>query len=508
MTKRFLILMFVLLPVACSSSNDVMAEQAEPQLPISEPIPKAEQPIRIVCVGNSITAGFGSTSEATAWPAQANKLLGSRYAVSNCGVSGTTMFRNSNAPYWKTSRFVNAKKLDPQILIIALGTNDADPWRWNTLKNEFKPDYLDMVKEFRKGGKDPIIYVCFPPPLFGSAKAAQNAVVEEELIPLIKEIAQEIGARVIDFHSPLLSASKQFPDDIHPDDAGALFMAQIAYDNIRKAQIIEPHISVKKGVINNETVVTVEEGGTVVFEPKPESGTWSWRGPDGFSSYDRVVTLDNVRKGGVYTAVYTDERGRRSVLNFLVSMKGGKSQFIIANIQNKDGEWLKTNTISTNPGTTVKLSPQLKETNGAWTWSGPDGFFACTREICLEILTSAQSGKYSVTYTDNEGNQSQSDFLVTVEGKVICPNLIPYISINGKWEMTSVMEVEEGQNVTFGPHPFNGQWAWEGPDGFTSNRREATVRNFNSCKAGEYIGTFTNAAGCKVELIITLRLKQ
>lgn len=276
----------------------------------------SQQPIRIVCVGNSITEGFGNTSEEAAWPAQANKLLGNRYAFSNCAVSGTTMFKNSNAPYWKTERYAKAKSLNPQILIIALGTNDADPWRWNSLKNEFKSDYLDMVKEFRQGGKDPIIYVCLPPPLFGPQKAAQNTVVENELIPLIKEIAGEIGAYIIDYHQPLINANKQFPDNVHPDDAGAVLMAQIAYDHIKKAQIIVPHVSVKKGKVSDETVAIVKEGGTVTFAPKPINGTWIWTGPNGFSSNNRVVTLKNVKNGGIYTAVHTKQRRTKKHYQF------------------------------------------------------------------------------------------------------------------------------------------------------------------------------------------------
>lgn len=56
-------------------------------------------------------------------------------------------------------------------------------------------------------------------------------------------------------------------------------------------------------------------------------------------------------------------------------------------------------------------------------------------------------------------------------------------------------------------HPSNGEWHWEGPAGFTSDRREATVSNFSAEKAGTYIETFTNAAGCRVELEATLKLK-
>lgn len=126
----------------------------------------------------------------------------------------------------------------------------------------------------------------------------------------------------------------------------------------------------------------------------------------------------------------------------------------------------------------------------------------------MDTLTPTQAGEYIVTYTDKEGSQSRSSFFVTVEGEVVCPDLIPYININGKWQSTDVMEVKEGQSLSFGPHPFNGEWIWKGPDGFNCDRREASVSNFNSQKAGEYIGTFTNAAGCKAELIITLKLKK
>lgn len=465
---------------------------------------KTPQPVRIVCVGNSITAGFGSTSEEAAWPGIANKLLGNQYAISNCAVSGTTMFKRSNAPYWTTDRFAKAKSLHPQILILSLGTNDADPWRWKSLKNEFKSDYLAMVEEFRQGEKDPIIYVCLPPPLFGPDKAPQNKVVEEELIPLIKEIAGELGAYVINFHQPLLHADKEFPDNVHPDDAGAALMAQIAYDKIKNAQIIKPRISVGKGKVANGTVAIAEKGGTVTLAPESKEGTWTWTGPNGFTSTDRVVTLKNLEKGGVYTVVFTSKEGQRSIINFLVTIRGDKADLITGSIKNKNGEWQKTHTLSTNPGTNIVLSPQTNSTDGTWSWSGPGDFFAYSREIQLETLTSAKAGKYTATYTDIDGNQSWLDFFITVEGEVICPNTVSYININGKWEQTSVLEVKEGQNFTFGPHPSNGQWTWKGPNGFTSNRREATVSNFNKQKAGEYIGTFTNAAGCKVELICTI----
>lgn len=510
MIKKWSLLLsfiFTLFSTACSSSEDI--KNREPSTPeTNETVVRMQQPVKIVCVGNSITEGFGNTCQEKAWPGQLSKLLGSGYSVLNCGVSGTTMFKNSDAPYWNTDRFVKAKEANPQILIIALGTNDADPWRWNQLKEEFKPNYLDMVAEFRQGGKDPIIYVCLAPPLFGPEKAPQNQMVETELIPQVKEIAREIGAYIIDFHQPLLNADKEFPDNVHPDDAGSALMAQIAYDKIKSAQVIKPVLSVTKGEVIKESIAIVEKGGTVAFKPEPAKGNWKWTGPQGFTSTDQSITLKDVQRGGTYTAIYTDQIGNRSIFNFLVSVKGEQGSAITTNVQDMQGKWAKSSFIRVNPGGSIALSPQVgDDTEGNWTWIGPDEFFAATREIRLHSVLPIQAGEYTAIYTDNNGSQSSANFTVAVEGATICPELISYISYGG-WKQTSEMEVKEGDSVTFGPHPSNGDWLWEGPNGFTSDRREATVSHFNSQKAGEYMGIFTNAVGCRVELIITLKLKK
>ena len=510
MTKRWSLLLcfaFSMFSTACSSNEDT--QKQEPSTPeVDEVVARAQQPVKVVCVGNSITEGFGNTCQEKAWPGQLGKLLGSGYTVLNCGVSGTTMFKNSDAPYWNTDRFIKAKEANPQILIIALGTNDADPWRWNQLKEEFKPNYLDMVAEFRQNGKDPIIYVCLAPPLFGPDKAPQNQMVETELIPRVKEIAGEIGAYIIDFHQPLLGASNEFPDNVHPDDAGSALMAQIAYNKIKDAQVIKPNISVTKGEIIKESIAVVEKGSTVTFKPEPAKGNWKWNGPQGFTSTDRIIKLENVQRGGTYTAVYTDMTGNRSIINFLVSIKGEQGSTITPQVQDMQGRWAKSSFIRVNPGGNVTLAPEVEnEKDGSWAWTGPENFFAGTREVRLQTVLPTQAGKYTATYTDDYGRQSSIDFTITVEGTTICPELISYINYGG-WKNVSEMEVKEGDSVTFGPHPSNGDWHWEGPGGFTSDRREATVSNFNSQKAGEYIGTFTNAVGCRVELTITLKLKK
>ena len=502
---NFLLGLLIAIPGVGCNSNELKPVNASEEKEAGTV--RMEIPVRVVCVGNSITEGFGNTCQEKAWPGQLNQLLGSGYTVLNCGVSGTTMFKNSDAPYWKTERFKQALDADPQILIIALGTNDADPWRWNKLKNEFESDYLDMIAEFRKNGKDPIIYVCLAPPLFGEAKQPQNKMVEEELIPAVKRIATMVSASIIDFHQPLLNAGYAFPDDVHPDDKGAALMAQIACEKIRNTQIIHPHIIVSKGDIIKESIAVVSQSSSVTFLPEPKSGHWSWRGPEGFCSDQREITLHNLQQGGVYTAVHTTENGVRSVFNFLITLEGEHAATLIPHIKRMDGKWVDGNFIRVNPGGNVTLGPSTENgQDGIWTWEGPANYFAGTREIALQTIHPNQAGEYTVTYTDDDGQQSSAVFTISVEGEKICPELVSYINYGG-WQMATEMTVKEGDSVTFGPHPSNGNWHWEGPNGFTSERREATVHDFNQQKAGKYVGTFTNVVGCEVQLEIILSLK-
>ena len=195
--------------------------------------PTTQGPIRVVCVGNSITAGIGASDGAHAYPAQLGNLLGNKYLVLNCGVSGRTLLKKGDFPYWNEKKYADAKNFDPQIVLIALGTNDSKSFNW-LYKSEFYTDYATMINEFRSGGKNPHIFVCFPPPAFIDNYSITNSVIYHEILPLVDSIRTTLGTSCIDYYHPLLPYGGNFPDGIHPNDAGALFMAQIAFKAITK----------------------------------------------------------------------------------------------------------------------------------------------------------------------------------------------------------------------------------------------------------------------------------
>lgn len=455
----------------------------------------AQPPIKVVCVGNSITEGYGNTTQAKAWPGQLNILLGSRYTFINCGASGTRMSKTVGPSYWNDTRFTTAMNANPQILIISLGTNDADQGLWPSIKATFKKDYIAMIDTFRTKGRNPIIYTCLPPLVF--ANANQTANIKNELIPIIREISALKGTYIIDYFTPLLGYSNLFPDGVHPDDAGSLVQANVAYNVVKNTQLIVPYISINGADSVETTSATVNTGGELKFKPKPtDAGNWSWAGPNGFTATSRVVTLSNIQlnKGGAYTAVYTNAGGLRSVQNFMVTVGGCAATTIIPYVS--VSSWLQTTSATVNPGGSISFGPQPND--GTWCWTGPNGFFSNSREFTINNIVKSQAGVYTATYYNATGCKTTKDFTITVDGAVVCPTVTPYISVNGTWKAAGVItaSLQSGGSIKFGPWPSDGIWSWTGPNGFSSNSREAGVNNIQTKHAGKYIGTFSTVAGC------------
>ena len=109
------------------------------------------QKIKVACVGNSVTFGYGLANPAEdAYPAQLQKLLGEGYEVGNFGKSGATLLSKGHRPYILQKEFEDAKAFAADLVVIHLGLNDTDPRNWPNYKDEFVNDYLQLIHAFRK----------------------------------------------------------------------------------------------------------------------------------------------------------------------------------------------------------------------------------------------------------------------------------------------------------------------------------------------------------------------
>ncbi|MEY4033948.1 MAG: sialate O-acetylesterase [Verrucomicrobia bacterium] len=186
----------------------------------------AEEPIKVACIGDSITQGVGA-ERGKSYPDQLQALLGEKYKVGNFGVSARTLLQKGDFPYRKEKKYQEALKFQPNIVIIMLGTNDTKPQNWK-YEAEFVGDYRDLIKSFQELPSKPKVYVCRPCPVPGKGNFGineENVLKEiERLGPLIKEL----DCGMIDMHAALLEKAALLPDRVHPNTAGAAEMAKAA----------------------------------------------------------------------------------------------------------------------------------------------------------------------------------------------------------------------------------------------------------------------------------------
>ncbi|HPF99663.1 MAG TPA: GDSL-type esterase/lipase family protein [Kiritimatiellia bacterium] len=203
---------------------------ASGQSPVgAEPPANVRARIRVACVGDSITFGQGvQNREANCYPAVLGRLLGSNYEVVNFGVSGATLMRNGDYPYWNLPEFKAVGEFRPNIIILMLGTNDTKMNNW-LRKAQFGPDLKNMLDHFSKLPGLPHIYACYPPPLMGLLRKSQESAIEKDVIPIIRAAAAERGVGLIDVHAALKDKPGLLPDGVHPNAEGATIIAQTVY---------------------------------------------------------------------------------------------------------------------------------------------------------------------------------------------------------------------------------------------------------------------------------------
>jgi lysophospholipase L1-like esterase len=192
----------------------------------------ASAQIKVACIGNSITQGDGLSNPSTqAYPARLQALLGSGYTVQNDGVSGTTILKNGDNPYWKNGKLAQVFNFQPAIVTIKLGTNDTKPQNWDSHYTEFRRDFEAMIDTLNTLSTKPKIFLVLPVPVWSNYYGIRDSALQK-MIPIIKAIGAKRGLWIIDANTPLKNFSSYFSDGVHPNTSGADTIASVIYHSI------------------------------------------------------------------------------------------------------------------------------------------------------------------------------------------------------------------------------------------------------------------------------------
>ena len=184
--------------------------------------------VKVACVGNSITYGYGTANPLTdSYPAQLQGLLGEDYEVGNFGLSGATLLTRGHKPYVHTEAFRRALAFGADIVVIHFGINDTDSRDWPHFRDDFIPDYMALIDSFRVANPSCRIFVSLLSPLgvhhpcFESGTRDWQWDIQEA----IAQVARNKDVELIDFHSLLYAYPQIIRDNVHPNREGLGMMA-------------------------------------------------------------------------------------------------------------------------------------------------------------------------------------------------------------------------------------------------------------------------------------------
>lgn len=202
-------------------------------------------PVRIACVGDSITWGYHVPHRlVNAYPVVLQKLAGRAYVVRGFGHSGATALKHPtwNVSYWKVAEFKQATHFKPNIVILMLGTNDSNHSNLAAMRQHFSHDLSALVRHFEKLSTHPKLFICLPPSLGdGTITGPHEAVPKTGVAPRIVAVAHKMHLPLINLLDAMGGQWKLFNQDhIHPNIQGQKIMAHIIFHALVKAGAIVP----------------------------------------------------------------------------------------------------------------------------------------------------------------------------------------------------------------------------------------------------------------------------
>ncbi|WP_314236036.1 GDSL-type esterase/lipase family protein [Capnocytophaga sputigena] len=304
-----------------------------------------QKTIKVACVGNSITYGYGiENREQNSYPSVLQRLLGKGYKVGNFGHSGATLLSKGHRPYIQQEEYQKALAFAGDIVVIHLGINDTDPRNWPNHRNDFVKDYLTLISSFKKANPKARIVIARMSPLshrhprFESGTRDWHAEIQQA----IALVAQQTNAQLIDFHEPLYHFPQMLPDAVHPNAQGAAILAQVVYGAItgdygglQLPEIYSDNMVLQHGqslplhgIANAGTKITVTIGNQQLNTTADSNGKWQ-------------VTLAPLAAKETYTLQITAGKEKRIFKNVVageVWLCSGQSNMEFEMFQASTGE--------------------------------------------------------------------------------------------------------------------------------------------------------------------------
>ena len=213
--------------------------------------------------------------------------------------------------------------------------------------------------------------------------------------------------------------------------------------------------------------------------------TFSWTGPNGWSSTLENPTIANVTaaNNGTYDVIVTDINGCTAIGN--VEVNG---------IVDQIAQPLITSSGPACEGETIVLTiPAYAGSNVTYAWTTADGTFTNitgenTNEITISPVVDANhDGDYTVTINVDGCELTSQVYNLEVFDT---PSALPTFTTPDNCTDGSLELFANGTGIT------DLTYNWTGPNGFISTLENPVVNNITTANNGEYVVTVTTVSGC------------
>ena len=206
----------------------------EPEMDFKSIVPADGKTVKIACIGDSITAGYGAASPATqGYPAQLQKMLGDGYKVGNFGKSSAyaldadSKYNSKDAAlsYRNTSEYKMSLRYNADVVIFMLGSNDVRGMTCEEARDELVATIKGFVEEYAALPTVKAVYIagCKFSPSYPNGQIAE----------LSKRAAEELGVPYIDVYGQTrdyLDVHLHYTKDhAHPTVDGYKQIAKVIY---------------------------------------------------------------------------------------------------------------------------------------------------------------------------------------------------------------------------------------------------------------------------------------
>lgn len=214
--------------------------------------------------------------------------------------------------------------------------------------------------------------------------------------------------------------------------------------------------------------------------------TYSWTGPNGFSSTANSFTIDPVQlsNSGAYCVTLN--------VNGCAGTPGCEN-LTVNTVPN-----VTVNAVNQDTSACVDETIQLQASGAAsYQWTGPNSFNAATATVSFPATSAAQTGYYIVTGTSGQNCTASDSVLITVH-----PLPALALSSNGQANNSFCSGASIQLSATG-----TGNIVWSGPNNFNAAGNTITISPASATQSGVYTALLTDNNGCSVQDTLAIQVQ-